>query len=298
MKLVRFADQSADVFVGELVEDRVVPLAAVPDGGDSEILDIAMGRRPPTQLSAPVGVETVRLLPPVGQPPAIRDFLTFEAHYRETLGRLGQGIPPEWYEIPGFYFSNPSTVVGSDAIVSPPITDELDYELEVAVVIGAECASVSPEDAVRFIAGYTIFNDFSARDIQRREMKLGMGAFKSKDFTNALGPCLATPDELRGVPGKPDALMQARVNGQTYSRDQLTNMHFSFAEMISYASRDSVLLPGDVLGSGTCATGCLFELTATLGVDQYPWLKQGDVVELDVEGIGVLRNVIGTRGPR
>jgi 2-keto-4-pentenoate hydratase/2-oxohepta-3-ene-1,7-dioic acid hydratase in catechol pathway len=293
MRLARYLGPDGVNAIGALANESIVPLVLKPDDADAQIVELAMSPDRANPVGPPLPLHDVRLLAPIGRPSTVRDFLTFETHYRTTLGRVGQGVPAEWYKTPGFYFSNPNTIVGNDDVVVPPVSDEVDYELEVAVVIGRDCSDVTPDEAVGVIAGYTIFNDFSARDIQRREMTIGMGAFKSKDFANAFGPVIATPDELRGVPGRPSASMTAAVNGEVYSRDDLSNMHYSFAEMISFASRDSLLRAGDLLGSGTCATGCLFELTGTHGVQAYPWLAPGDVVVLEVEGIGTLRNIIG-----
>jgi fumarylacetoacetate (FAA) hydrolase len=186
-------------------------------------------------------------------------------------------VPPEWYEQPVFYFSNPAAIFGPESEVPyPEGTEELDYELEVAAVIGAEGA----------IGGFTVMNDWSARDLQRTEMKVGLGPAKGKDFATSLGPVVVTPDELDGSRGT----MLARVNGEERSRGELGDMHFSWDRVVDHAARNTRLLPGDVLGSGTVGTGCILEL------GDGRWLQPGDVVELEVEGIGVLRNTVGPRG--
>ncbi len=180
-------------------------------------------------------------------------------------------MPPEWYEIPVFYFSNPAAIYGpGDEIPYPPHTQELDYELEVAAIIGAE----------EQIAGFTIMNDWSARDLQRTEMKVGLGPAKGKDFATSLGPILVTPDEFDGRSGS----MIARVNGEERSRGNLADMYHSWDAIVVHAARNTRLLPGDVLGSGTVGTGCILEH------GDGRWLQRGDVVELEVEGIGILRN--------
>jgi fumarylacetoacetate (FAA) hydrolase len=143
--------------------------------------------------------------------------------------------------------------------------------------------------------GYTVFNDFSARDLQRREMALGLGPAKGKDFASAFGPYLVTPDEFGGTRERPAAEMVARVNGREYSRGNLADIHHSFGELVAYASRDSRVRSGDLIGSGTVGTGCILELSLTHGAEQFPWLQSGDVVELEVETIGVLRNTVGVR---
>jgi fumarylacetoacetate (FAA) hydrolase len=219
-------------------------------------------------------LDEVQLLAPILHPPAIRDFYAFEQHVRTARALRGQEVPREWYEQPVFYFSNPVAVYGPDAeIPHPPETSELDYELEVAAMIGADGR----------IGGFTVMNDWSARDLQRAEMRVGLGPAKGKDFATSLGPVLVTPDEFDGS----SATMVARVNGVERSRGQLGDMYFSWDELVAQAARNTVLRPGDVLGSGTVGTGCILEH------GDGRWLQPGDVVELEVEGIGVLRNRIG-----
>jgi fumarylacetoacetate (FAA) hydrolase len=295
MKLVRYR-QGDRAMVGSLDGNRVTPLAAPSGSGDAELLAIAM-RRDADEAGAPIAVEEVTLLSPLAAPPTIRDFLTFEEHYANFLkGSRGDAtIPDEWYRTPVFYFSTPHRVFGPDETVPRPVTEQLDYELEVAVVLGRDGADLDTESAVAAIAGYTIFNDLSARDIQSTEMPLGLGASKCKDFANVFGPCLVTPDELGGEPGRPSARLSSRVNGRQHGEHRLERMQHSFADMIVHASRGSAVRAGDVLGSGTCATGCIMELAGLHGAAAYPWLEPGDVVELDVEGIGILRTVIGAR---
>lgn len=301
MRLVRYTPAAGrPVAVGLLREQMVEPVA-YPDGdGDAELLAIAMSRSEPSPIEDAVPMSSVRLLTPLARPTTIRDFLTFEQHYRNFLQR-SRGIdevPAEWFRTPVFYFTHPSNIFGNGEEVPRPVTDQLDYELEVAVVLGADGRDVSAEQAPDLIAGYTIFNDFSARDIAVPEMSLGLGASKCKDFANALGPCLATPDEFGGEPGRPDTALQGRVNGKPQGGDRLASMHHSFAEVIAHASTNSVVRAGDVLGSGTCATGCILELSSLHGEAAFPWLEPGDVVELEVEGIGTLTNTVGPRPAR
>jgi fumarylacetoacetate (FAA) hydrolase len=215
----------------------------------------------------------VDLRPPVLHPPSVRDFYAFEQHVKTARASRGLEVPQEWYDIPVFYFSNPAAIYGpGDDIPKPPDTNELDYELEVAAIIGADGQ----------IAGFTVMNDWSARDLQRAEMRVGLGPSKGKDFATSLGPVLVTPDEFDGSGGT----MVARVNGEERSRGELGDMHHSWAAIVAHAARNTKLLPGDVLGSGTVGTGCILEL------GDGRWLQPGDVVELEVEGIGVLRNTI------
>jgi fumarylacetoacetate (FAA) hydrolase len=213
----------------------------------------------------------VDLRAPVLHPPSVRDFYAFEQHVKTARASRGLEVPPEWYDIPVFYFSNPAAIYGpEDEILHPPDTAELDYELEVAAVIGADGQ----------IGGFTIMNDWSARDLQRAEMKVGLGPSKGKDFATSLGPVVVTPDEFDGTTGA----MIARVNGEERSRGSLGDMYHSWDAIVAHAARNTHLRPGDVLGSGTVGTGCILEH------GDGRWLQRGDVVELEVEGIGVLRN--------
>jgi fumarylacetoacetate (FAA) hydrolase len=216
----------------------------------------------------------VDLRAPVLHPPSVRDFYAFEQHVKTARASRGLDVPAEWYELPVFYFSNPAAIYGpEDEIPRPPETEELDYELEVAAIVGAEGR----------IGGFTIMNDWSARDLQRAEMKVGLGPSKGKDFATSLGPIVVTTDEFDGSTGT----MVARVNGEERSRGELGDMHHSWEAIVTHAARNTRLLPGDVLGSGTVGGGCIFEH------GDGRWLQSGDVVELEVEGIGILRNRVG-----
>jgi fumarylacetoacetate (FAA) hydrolase len=239
---------------------------------------------------------------PIPRPRTIRDFYAFESHVKTARSRRGLDMVPEWYELPVFYFSNPTAVYRhGDTIPYPWATQELDFELEVAIVIGRAGRNIPLHAAEEHIAGFTIMNDWSARDKQRQEMKVGLGPAKGKDFATSLGPWLVTPDELAGrrEPACPRAEMGpathhyrlemvARIDGNEVSRGNLADLYWTFAEMIAFASRDCTLYPGEVLGSGTVGTGCLLELGL-------PFLRPGQVVELEVERLGVLRNTIGER---
>ena len=242
----------------------------------------------------------VRLLAPIPDPPTIRDFYAFEQHVRVARERRGLGMDPDWYQIPVFYFSNPYAVVGPDVDVpAAPGSESMDFELEVAAMVGRAGHDLTPADAEQHIAGFCVMNDWSARDIQRREMQLSMGPVKGKDFATSLGPALVTPDELESARRDKayDLAMVARVNGREYSRASLADIYWSFGEMIAYASRGTWVRPGDVIGSGTCGTGCILELSLVHGSDEYPWLQPGDVVELEVERLGVLRNRVVEGAP-
>jgi 2-keto-4-pentenoate hydratase/2-oxohepta-3-ene-1,7-dioic acid hydratase in catechol pathway len=239
---------------------------------------------------APLGerrpVESARLLAPL-RPRAMRDFLAFEGHLKGALGRLGRPIPDEWYEVPAYYKGMPDTVIGPEAEIPwPAWIERLDHELELAAVIGRRCKDVSVAEARACVFGYTIWNDVSARDVQARELPIGMGPAKAKDWdgSNVLGPCLVTADELDAG----DLRMEVRVNGERWGADSSASMHWSFGDMIAYASRSQTLHPGELLGSGTATGGSGLELDRRLA--------PGDLVELEVEGIGVLRNRIGPKG--
>jgi len=216
----------------------------------------------------------VTLLAPIPEPPSIRDFFAFEQHVATTRARRGQPVPPFWYEAPVFYFTNPSAVCGPDVPVPYPAgTSMLDFELEVAAVIGAD----------QRIAGFTVLNDWSARDLQRAETSVGLGPAKGKDFATSMGPVLVTVDEFDGRSGA----MTATVNGAELSYGDLAAMHYSWEALRRRAVENTRLRPGDVLGSGTVGTGCILEQ------ETQNWLRPGDVVELTVSGIGTLRNTVG-----
>jgi 2-keto-4-pentenoate hydratase/2-oxohepta-3-ene-1,7-dioic acid hydratase in catechol pathway len=249
-----------------------------------------------SESGRPVGLplSDVLLYPPLPRPMSLRDFYAFEQHVVSAHKNRGKEVPPEWYQFPVFYFSNPNAIYGPGEVIPQPFyTRALDYELEVACVISRPGVNIRPEQAEEYIFGYMIFNDWSARDVQRQEMKVGLGPAKGKDFASSLGPWIVTPDELAdystGQPGVYDLKMQARVNGELRSRGNWKDLHYSFGEMIARASQDVYLLPGEVIGSGTVGTGCLLELTAGQG----PWLQPGDLVELEIECLGVLANQIG-----
>ena len=248
---------------GRIEGDRVIQLAA-------QTLESFFTGGGQAREHAEYRLDEVRLLAPVRRPPAVRDFYAFEQHVRNV--RRSE-VPEEWYEIPVFYFSNPAAIYGPDEDVPYPDGSEaLDYELEVAAVIGADGA----------IGGFTAMNDWSARDLQRRELKVGLGPSKGKDFATSLGPVVVTPDEL----GHLRLEMVARVNGEERSRGNLGDMYHSWEAIVAHAAQNTELRSGDVLGSGTVGKGCILEH----GDER--WLQRGDEVELEVEGIGVLRNRI------
>ncbi|MGW5138169.1 fumarylacetoacetate hydrolase family protein [Nocardia beijingensis] len=254
-----------------------------------------------TAESAGLALADVDLDVPL-RPPAIRDFVTFEEHVEGVRAAVqdASGVPEAWYDAPHFYFTNPHRLLGPGAAVAAPQgSDALDFELEVAAVVGAAGSDLTVDAAAGHLFGYTIFNDWSARDLQGREMQVGLGPAKGKDFGSSLGPWLVTADEFAGHHDSDGFLTlecTARVNDEEVGRDVLTNMGWTFPAMLAYASRDSRVEPGDVLGSGTTGNGgCLAELWGHRGRREPPALRPGDTVSLTVEGIGTLTTPIAAR---
>lgn len=240
-------------------------------------------------------LDDISLAPPIPRPPAIRDFLTFEQHVTGTakIAVPDPTLPALWYEIPTFYFSNPHSVIGAhDEVPVPPGCELFDFELEVAAVVGREGRNLTPEQAGDHIVGYLVMNDWSARDVQWREMQLHLGPAKGKDTATTLGPALVTADELtsRRSGTSFDLAMTAEVNGKVVGSDVLSHMYWSFEELAAYASRGTRVVPGDILGSGTCGGGCLAERWGREGLDCIAPLAAGDEVTLSVELLGELSN--------
>lgn len=237
-------------------------------------------------------VESVTIRAPITHPPTIRDFYAFEEHVKAARAKRGLEMPPEWYELPAFYYSNPSVIYGpGEDVPIPPYTKMLDFELEVACVIGLAGKNIPENEAEAYIAGYTIMNDWSARDVQQKEMTIGLGPAKAKDFATSLGPWLVTRDELEDrlvAPGKFRLEMKAAVNGKQFSQGNMEKMYWSFPQMIARASQAVQLHPGEVLGSGTVGTGSILEQKT----EALSWLEPGDVVELEVERLGRLTNKV------
>ncbi|HQU38208.1 MAG TPA: fumarylacetoacetate hydrolase family protein, partial [Anaerolineales bacterium] len=243
-----------------------------------------------------LALEEVKFLSPI-HPKTLRDAYAFETHVKTANRNRGQDVPENWYKFPVFYFSNPTNDFGHDDVIPhPAYTSAIDFELEIAVIIGKAGMNIKAEDAPKHICGYTIFNDWSARDLQVQEMRVNFGPVKSKDFASSYGPVIVTHESLADKattrPGVYDLLMTAKINGTEVSRGNFNDIYWSFGDIIARASESVMLQPGDVIGSGTVGTGCLYELTKNQG----PWLNEGDVVELEVERIGLLRNTVGAKG--
>jgi 2-keto-4-pentenoate hydratase/2-oxohepta-3-ene-1,7-dioic acid hydratase in catechol pathway len=279
MRLVTY-DAGSGPRVGALEEDdRVVDL-----GFDGDMVAFIAAGAPVRRRSFVDG--RARLLAPL-RPHTLRDFMAFEGHFRTALSKLGRDVPAEWYDVPAYYKGMPDTVIGPDQQIPwPSFADHLDHELELAAIIGTQVCDPSQDQAAQAIFGYTIYNDISARDVQSRELPIGMGPGKAKDWdgSNVLGPCIVTADsfDLGSAP------MHVRVNGELWGTDTAASMHHSFAAMICYAADSQTVRPGEVFGSGTAAGGS--------GIELDRFLAPGDLVELEVEGIGVLRNRIGPKG--
>jgi fumarylacetoacetate (FAA) hydrolase len=273
MRLVTFRDPQSRERVGRLDGDRVTELAAPtmlnwlrgeghePAGRDHALSDVV-------------------LLAPVPVPPSVRDFFAFEGHASTGARLRGRELAREWYEIPVFYFSNPASIQGPGQPVRRPAGSEwLDLELEIAAVIGEGGQ----------IAGFTLFNDWSARDLQRREMAVNLGPAKGKDFATSMGPWLVTPDELPIKDGRLQVTATASIDGREITRTTAAEQHWSWPQLVAQAAKETRLRPGDVLGSGTLNRGCLLELNADGGIDGEPrWLRPGDVVAIEAEGLGRL----------
>ncbi|MBC7644938.1 MAG: fumarylacetoacetate hydrolase family protein [Thermoleophilia bacterium] len=263
-------------------------LPGMPAPSVAGLFDSEVGRQPPRSSHG-----SVTCMPqPLPHITSIRDFMVFEQHVKNARGRRGLEVPAEWYEGPTFYFTNCAAGVlfpdGID-VPRPSYTSRLDFELELACVIGTGGRNISVDDAEQHIAGFTIYNDWSARDVQRREMAVGLGPSKGKDFAQSLGPHLVTPEELKQLRvgrGRYACAMTCSINGTVVSAGNARDMRWDFAELIAHASQDVALEPGDVLGSGTVGTGCLLEL----GPDVHRWLEPGDVVAMNIAGIGTLTN--------
>jgi len=264
-------------------ERKVCPLQRsvleVVEGGEEGLDSV---RRLLKTKAASIELKDVKLLAPIPVPPQMRDFLCFEQHLVNAFKAIGRTPPQAWYERPLFYHPNRFSVCGPETEVKwPAYSEKIDFELEFGCYIGRPGKDIPKERAREHIFGYTIFNDFSARDEQTKEMAGQLGPGKGKDFdnANAMGPCLVTADEI----GDPYRLtMICRVNGEEWGRGNSRDMHWKFEDCIAHASRSETLHAGEFFGSGTVGNGC--------GLEQMRFLKPGDVVELEVEGIGVLRN--------
>ncbi|HZB04475.1 MAG TPA: fumarylacetoacetate hydrolase family protein [Actinomycetota bacterium] len=294
MRLVTY-DHEGGRRLGALVDDVVVDLpSAVDHPGFPVTMEGLVGAGPATlqrarQALRPRGasqrfaVEDALLLVPL-LPSSLRDFLAFEDHVKAGAARRGESVPEAWYEIPIYYKGNHRSVIGPDEEVPwPPFTEELDFELEVAAVLGGRGRDLDAGTAAQLVFGYTLMNDWSARDIQRKEMAARLGPAKSKDFATSFGPCIITADEFDPA----SVRLTARIDDDVWAEGSLADAYWTFPQMIAHVSQGEEVWPGDVYGSGTFGGGC--------GLDLGRFLWPGAVVELEAEGIGVLRNRVGPK---
>ena len=283
VRLGTFSDSEGRVIVGEL-EGETAHVVVAP----TMLAWLAGEGRERTGES--LALAELHTLAPVPEPPSVRDFYAFEGHVAAGARRRGREIAPHWYEAPAFYFSNPAAILGpGDPVRRPTATRMLDFELETAAVIG-----IPAEGGELGIAGFTLMNDWSARDVQAEEVTVGLGPAKAKDFATSLGPWLVTPDSLAYAEGRLKIEARVEVNGAVVASSKAAEQHFSWPEIVAHAARDTRLRPGDVLGSGTLTGGCLLELgpfTPEPGGDPR-WLEPGDVVALEAEGLGRLESPI------
>lgn len=293
MKLGRAKLSTGEIVLVRIDDDRVYEITGA---GPEDLITVAMARGNGSWgTGRDFAQDEVQFLAPIAQPRSIRDFSAFEAHTKNCVEGMGGKMNPLWYEIPVFYFSNPSCVGGpGDTIAPPKQAKSIDYELEVACVIGSPVRDVDAQgdDWVKHVAGFMLFNDWSARDLGSQEMKLFMGPVKAKDFASTFGPWLVTPDEFEIKDGRIELPLYARVNGEQWSNGNLSEMYFNWPRILSHASADVTLYPGDVVGTGTCGSGCIIELRITGGKDKHVWLKPGDVVEFEAPLLGKFSNQI------
>jgi fumarylacetoacetate (FAA) hydrolase len=288
MRLGTFHSPDGEVLVGELEGERLCVLEA------PTMLAWLAGEgraRTGTELE----VASLSALAPVPEPPSVRDFYAFERHVAAGARARGKEVAPYWFEAPAFYFSNPASILGpGEPVARPAATGMLDFELEIAAVIGVPVAHERRTEPGPGIAGFTLMNDWSARDVQAAEMTVGLGPHKAKDFATSLGPYLVTPDELAYEDGRLRVRAQVTVNGEEVTSADASEQHFAWPAIVSQAARDTRLRPGDVLGSGTLAGGCLLELgpLAVEGRADGRWLEPGDVVALEADGLGRLETPV------
>jgi len=249
----------------------------------------------------------LRLLAPVPHPTSCRDAYAFRQHVATARRNRGVEMIPEFDQFPVFYFTNHNAIYGEGPVeVEKDHLEKLDFELEAAVVLNREGINIDVKDADSYIAGYMVMNDLSARRLQMEEMKLNLGPMKGKDFATVIGPWLVTPDELEKYKSQStsglrfDLKMKAAHNGKQVSEGKMNDMNWTFAEIIERASYGVKLFPGDVIGSGTVGTGCYLELNGTWAIEAKEkgeeftpvWLKEGDTISCEIEGLGKLENTI------
>ena len=303
MKLVTFKNKKGQTRTGWLNGDGVVDMKRTDKRLPTDMLTFIDNHEQYFQIIKENNLEAtppqyklseIQLLAPLPNPRSFRDYIGFEQHMQNASKTFGHAIGAIWYELPIFYFTNHQAIYGHDADVPrPPLCRKLDYELEMAVIIGKNGVNIQADNADEYIFGYTVFNDWTARDIQKVEMGgPPLGPHKGKDFANAIGPCIVTKDEMeqyRSENHRFDVRMTAKINGELNCDGNYKTVYYHFGQMMQRASENNVpLFAGDILGSGTVGFGSLIE---TNFATHRP-LEPGDVVELEIEGIGVLRNKV------
>lgn len=318
MKLVTYINKSGSQHIGWLKDDRVVDMQKADGRLPNDMLSFINGHEAYFRIIKDNNLEAleghyalseVKLLAPLPNPPSIRDFIGFEQHMLNASKSFGHTIGEVYYDIPVFYFTNHQAIYGpEDEIKRPNAETKLDLELEIAVIMGKTGNDIKASNADDYIFGYTVFNDWTARSIQKQEMQMPLGPAKGKDFANAFGPCIVTKDEFEGkrckmtresqpehlrVPANKDdrfdLKMTAKINGELICEGNYKTVFWNFPEMIERASRNNVtLFPGDILGSGTVGWGSLIENNFSV----HRPLEPGDEVELEIEGIGILKNIV------
>ncbi|MEW9050065.1 MAG: fumarylacetoacetate hydrolase family protein [Neobacillus sp.] len=300
MKFITFLNPDGQQRGGWLKGDGVVDMEIVGQGelpvSIRELLERQEEFMPvihsiDKEVQRTYSTDEIELLAPLPNPCTFRDFVAFETHVKNAAATHGNTVAPEWYEMPIFYFSNPNSIRGpGEEVARPTKCIKLDYELEMACIIGKKGKNIKASEAEEYIFGYTILNDWSARDLQAQEMKVLLGPAKGKDFSTSIGPWIVTKDEVEKykIDDKFDLEMTAKVNGEVWSHGNFKDIYYSFGQMIERASEDVTLYPGDIIGSGTVGFGCILEL----GTEEYRWLEPGDEIELEITGLGVLKNKI------
>lgn len=318
MKLVTFQNNIGAVKIGWLKGNGVIAMqkadASLPNDmlsfiDDHETYFKIIKDNNLENLAPHYQLSEVKLLAPLTNPRSFRDYVAFEEHMLNASKSFGHTVSPEWYNIPIFYFTNHQAIYGpEDEIKRPEKETKFDIELEMAVVMGKKGVDIKAENADDYIFGYTVFNDWTARAIQRQEMTVPLGPHKGKDFANAIGPCIVTKDEFekyrctisrethpehlqmpQTTDGRFDLKMISRINGETICEGNYKTVYWTFPQMIERASENNVnLMPGDILGSGTVGWGSLIENNFSV----HRPLEPGDEVELEIEGIGILKNTV------
>jgi fumarylacetoacetate (FAA) hydrolase len=316
MKLITFLNKNQESRIGWLVGENVVDMHLASEKLPTDMLTFIDNHEEYFEIINSLGdvqphysLEEVKLLAPLPNPRSFRDYIGFEMHMQNASRSFGHKIAEAWYKMPIFYFTNHQAIYGhGDEIKRPDAESKLDIELEIACIIGKKGKDIKASEARPYIFGYTVFNDWTARAIQKVEMEAPLGPHKGKDFANAIGPCIVTADEMEqyrqpfdasvfveptGVPviqlDRFNVKMTSRINGTTICEGNYNTVYFTFEQMIERASENNVsVMPGDILGSGTVGWGSLIENMFTV----HRPLQPGDVVELEIEGIGILRNTV------